>query len=422
MEYIRVRKSGKLKGEVVIEGAKNAALPILAATILTKEEIIISGVPLLKDVEIMIEVIEALGGKVEKLDEKTLKINNKNITKYETPYELMDKMRASFFVMGPLLARMGKTYTKLPGGCSIGARPVDLHLKGFKALGAKISEDSLVIGAEVKDRLKGNYVYLDFPSVGATENIMMAATLAEGETIIDNAAMEPEIVDLANMLTKMGAKIRGVGTQTITIEGVSELKGAEHTIIPDRIEAGTYMVAAAITKGDVLIKNVVSSHIRPIIAKLREMGCTVDVNDDEDMVRVIGTENLKATHIKTLPYPGFPTDAQSQFMTLMTICEGESHVEETVFENRFMHVDELRKMSALILTEGKEARILGVPSLKGAKVKATDLRAGASCILAGLVAEGETYIYDIYHIYRGYYDVIQKFKNLGADIEIIKED
>lgn len=421
MEYIRVRKSGPLKGEVVIEGAKNTALPILAATLLTKEETIISGVPPLKDVEIMIEVLKSLGATVEYLDEKKIKIRNENLARYETPYELMDKMRASFLVMGPLLARLGKTITNLPGGCNIGARPVDLHLKGFKSLGAEISEDVNAIGARVEGRLKGGYVYLDFPSVGATENIMMAAVLADGETVIDNAAMEPEITDLANFLTKMGAKIKGPGTQTITIEGVRELKGTSHTIIPDRIEASTYMVAAAITKGDVIVKNVLASHVRPVIAKLREMGCTVEVDDDADMVRVIGTENLKATHIRTLPYPGFPTDAQSQFMTLMTICQGESSVEETVFENRFMHVEELQKMSALIVTEGNEAKIMGVPKLKGAKVKATDLRAGASCILAGLVAEGETLIYDTYHIYRGYYDVIRKFRELGADIEVVQE-
>ncbi|MGF0040047.1 UDP-N-acetylglucosamine 1-carboxyvinyltransferase [Peptoniphilaceae bacterium SGI.131] len=421
MEYIRVRPNGPLRGEVWIDGAKNTALPILAATLLTKEETIIREVPMLKDVEIMLEVLESLGAKVEHLGEKSLRIKNDKLVKYETPYELMDKMRASFLVMGPLLARLGKTLTNLPGGCNIGARPVDLHLKGFRALGAKISEDLNAIGATADGGLKGDYVYLDFPSVGATENILMASVLAEGTTIIDNAALEPEITDLANFLTKMGAKIRGAGTKTITIEGVKELKGADHVIIPDRIEASTYMVAAAITGGDVLVRNVVPSHIRPVIAKLREMGCTIEEDEDAESIRVIGKDRLKATNIRTLPYPGFPTDAQSQFMTLMTLCEGESLVEETVFENRFMHVDELNKMKALIVTDGNEAKIMGVPGLKGAKVKATDLRAGASCILAGLVAEGETLVYDIYHIYRGYYDVIDKFKGLGADIELIKE-
>ncbi len=421
MEYLRVRKSPPLKGEVEIDGAKNAALPILAATLLCEEETILYDVPPLKDVQIMVEVLKTLGAEVEYIDEKTLKIKVEEIATHETPYELMNKMRASFLVMGPLLSRVGKTKTTMPGGCNIGARPVDLHLKGFKALGAKLADDYNEIGADVEGKLKGNNIYLDFPSVGATENIMMAAVLAEGETIIENAAKEPEIIDLANFLSKMGAKIRGTGTSTIVIEGVERLHGAKHNIIPDRIEAATFMVAAAMTGGDILIKKVIASHIRPVIAKLLEMGCEVIENEDEDEIRVIGRERLKATNIKTLPYPGFPTDAQSQFMTLMTICEGESKVEETVFENRFMHVEELQKMSALIITEGNEAKVMGVPSLKGAQVRATDLRAGASLILAGLVAEGETEIYETYHIYRGYHDVVNKFKKIGADIELIEE-
>jgi len=421
MEFIRVKKSQPLKGEVYIDGAKNTALPILAASLLTNEETILSGIPPLKDIEIMIQVLESLGAKTEQLDEKSIKIHIPEITTTTTPFELMNKMRASFLVMGPLLAREGNAINGLPGGCQIGERPIDLHLKGFRALGAQIDEKVDRIEVEVDGRLKGKKIYLDFPSVGATENIMMAAVLAEGETLIENAAKEPEIVDLSNFLSKMGAKIRGAGTSTITIEGVEKLKGVEHTIIPDRIEASTYMVAAAITKGDVLIKNVIGSHIRPVIAKLIEMGVEVIEDPDEDEIRVRVNGELVGTNVRTLPYPGFPTDVQSQIMTLMTVAKGESLVEETVFENRFMHVEELRKMNALIVTDGNEARIMGVPGLVGAEVKATDLRAGASMILAGLIASGQTDIYDIYHIKRGYHDIIGKFKALGADIEIIEE-
>lgn len=421
MEFIRVKKSQPLKGEVYIDGAKNTALPILAASLLTDEETILSGIPPLKDIEIMVQVLESLGAKTEQLDEKSIKIHIPKITTTLTPFELMNKMRASFLVMGPLLAREGAAINGLPGGCQIGERPIDLHLKGFRALGAHIDEKIDRIEVEVDGKLQGKKIYLDFPSVGATENIMMAAVLAEGETLIENAAKEPEIVDLSNFLSKMGAKIRGAGTSTITIEGVEKLKGVEHTIIPDRIEASTYMVAAAITKGDVLIKNVIGSHIRPVIAKLIEMGVDVIEDPDEDEIRVKVNGDLIGTNVRTLPYPGFPTDVQSQIMTLMTVAKGESLVEETVFENRFMHVEELRKMNALIVTDGNEARIMGVPGLIGAEVKATDLRAGASMILAGLIASGQTDIYDIYHIKRGYHDIIGKFKALGADIELIEE-
>lgn len=422
MKIIRVRKSGPLKGEVEINGAKNAALPILAASLLNPNETIIADVPPLKDVMIMVEVLESLGAKVEYLDETTLKINAKEIKTTTTPFELMNKMRASFVVMGPLLSRMGKAINGMPGGCQIGDRPIDLHLKGFRALGAKVQEKIDRTEVESDGKLKGGKIYLDFPSVGATQNIMMAAVLAEGETVIENAAKEPEIVDLSNFLTKMGAVIRGAGTSTIIIEGVDQLKPCEHRIIPDRIEASTYMVAAAMTKGDVLVKNVIASHIRPIIAKLQEMGCEVIEDPDEDEIRVRSKGDLVATNIRTLPYPGFPTDVQAQMMTLMTIAKGESIVEETVFENRFMHVDELRKMHALIVTEGNEARIMGVPNLVGAQVKATDLRAGASLLIAGLVAEGQTDVYDIYHIERGYHDVVGKFRALGADMELVTID
>jgi len=413
MNKFLVEKSPPLRGNVRISGAKNSALPILAASLLGTEDIILEDVPQLKDVEVMCEVLSSLGAKVEFLDKGVIKINSKNVNSYETPYELMSKMRASFLVMGPLLTRLGKTKTSLPGGCAIGTRPIDLHLKGFRALGAEIDVDHGYIGAYA-DKLVGDRIYLDFPSVGATENIMMAAVMAEGETIIDNAAMEPEIVDLANFLNKLGAQIKGVGTSTIRIKGVKELGGATHSIIPDRIEAGTFMVAAAITKGDVIVENVITSHIKPIIAKLREAGC--EVWEEEDKVRVVGTDNLKAVDIKTLPYPGFPTDMQAQFMALMSVAQGTSVIIETVFENRFMHVDELKRMGADIKIDGRSAIVQGVSELMSAPVKATDLRAGAALILAGLKADGVTEISDIHHIDRGYENIEQKFAQLGAKI------
>lgn len=408
-----VEKSPPLKGNVRISGAKNSALPILAASLLGTEDIILEDVPKLKDVELMCEVLSSLGAEVENFGEGTIKINSANVNKFETNYELMSKMRASFLVMGPLLTRLGKTKNSLPGGCAIGTRPIDLHLKGFRALGASIDADHGNISAYA-EKLVGDKIYLDFPSVGATENIMMAATLAEGETIIDNAAMEPEIVDLSNFLNKLGADIKGAGTSTIRIKGVSKLGGAKHQIIPDRIEAGTFMVAAAITKGDIVVENVISNHIKPVIAKLKEAGCTVIENGDS--IRVIGTENPKAIDIKTLPYPGFPTDMQAQFMTFMTLCGGTSVAIETVFENRFMHVDELKRMGADIKIDGRSAIIQGIDNLTSAPVKASDLRAGAALVLAGLVAEGVTEIDNVYHIDRGYDGIEAKFTALGAKI------
>lgn len=418
---ILVINGGKpLEGEVCISGAKNSALPILAACVLGTEEIILDAVPKLKDVEIMIDVLRHLGSKVEYIDEETVRIDSSNINTCETPFELMDKMRASFVVMGPLLSRFKKAYTKAPGGCNIGARPIDLHLKGFQALGAESMVNDDEISITTDGELFGNEIYLDFPSVGATQNIMMAATLAKGETTIENAAKEPEIVDLASFLSKMGAKIKGAGTSTIVIEGVEKLTGARHTIIPDRIEAASYMIAAVMTKGDVTIKNVIGSHIRPIIAKLIEMGASVDEYEDEDIIRVSTNHRLKPTNVQTLPYPGFPTDAQAQFMALMTVCDGESRIQETVFENRFMHVEQLNKMGAAIATSGNRATVVGVDRLHGASVKATDLRAGAALVMAGLTAKGETRVSDIYHIDRGYSDLEGKFRKLGADIKRVK--
>ncbi|NMB27315.1 MAG: UDP-N-acetylglucosamine 1-carboxyvinyltransferase [Tissierellia bacterium] len=413
LDKIMVEKSPPLRGNIRVSGAKNSALPILAASLLGTEDIILEDVPNLKDVDVMCEVLSLLGAKVEFLDEGIIKINSANIDNYETSYELMNKARASFLVMGPLLTRIGKTKTSLPGGCAIGTRPIDLHLKGFRAMGAEIDVDHGNIGAYA-NKLVGDRIYLDFPSVGATENIMMAAVMAEGETILDNAAMEPEIVDLANFLNKLGADVKGAGTSCIRIRGVKELGGATHSIIPDRIEAGTFMVAAAITKGDILVENVITSHIKPVIAKLREVGC--EVYENGDRVRVIGTQNLKATDIKTLPYPGFPTDMQAQFMALMSVSEGTSVVIETVFENRFMHVDELKRMGANIKIDGRSAIIQGVDSLMSAPVRATDLRAGAALVLVGLVADGITEIRDVYHIDRGYESIEEKFASLGAKI------
>lgn len=420
MPKILVKKSGPLEGTVKIDGAKNAALPIIAASLLGTEPIILEDVPNLVDVKIILKVLESLGAKVEFLSENRVSIDSSHINSFVTDRDLMKKMRASFLVMGPLLARFGRAEAFLPGGCAIGSRPIDLHLKGFKILGALIDEEPDKISARC-EKLYGDTIYLDFPSVGATQNIMMAATLAKGETIIENAAKEPEIVDLGNFLNKMGAKITGAGTSTIRIVGVEKLKGTVHTIIPDRIEASTFMIAAAITGGKVVVQNCISSHIKPVIAKLKETGAYVVVNEDEDSIFVKGADKIKGTDIKTLPYPGFPTDVQAQFMAYLCVCEDQAKVTETVFENRFMHVEELNKMGAIIATSGKEARIAGVRQLVGAEVKATDLRAGAALVLAGLVADGTTTIGNIYHIDRGYNDFVGKMKSLGANIERIED-
>ena len=421
MEKLIVKGGNRLVGAVKTSGAKNAVLPIIAASILGTTPSHLDEVPMLEDVHTISEVLKCLGLSVECSPEKNvLDIDSTEITSYEAPYELVRTMRASFLVMGPLLARIGKARISMPGGCAIGARPIDIHLKGFEALGVKIEQGHGYIEASAPEGLKGTSIYFDFPSVGATENIMMAASLAEGTTMLENAAEEPEIVDLANYLNKMGAKIRGAGTDTIRIEGVDKLHGADYTIIPDRIEAGTYMIAAAMTGGDVVVENVLPEHQKPLIAKLREAGAVVE--EDIDKVRVIGKNPLKAVSIKTLPYPGFPTDMQAQMMAMMVIAEGRSKVTETVFENRFMHVVELNRMGAQISTEGRSAVIDGPCKLTGCDVRATDLRAGAAMILAGLVAEGTTRIGDLHHIDRGYENIVAKLKNLGADIERVDVD
>jgi UDP-N-acetylglucosamine 1-carboxyvinyltransferase len=421
LEKLIVKGGNRLVGAVKTSGAKNAVLPIIAASILGTTPSHLDEVPMLEDVHTISEVLKCLGLSVECSPEKNvLDIDSTEITSYEAPYELVRTMRASFLVMGPLLARIGKARISMPGGCAIGARPIDIHLKGFEALGVKIEQGHGYIEASAPEGLKGTSIYFDFPSVGATENIMMAASLAEGTTILENAAEEPEIVDLANYLNKMGAKIRGAGTDTIRIEGVEKLHGADYTIIPDRIEAGTYMIAAAMTGGDVVVENVLPEHQKPLIAKLREAGAVVE--EDIDKVRVIGKNPLKAVSIKTLPYPGFPTDMQAQMMAMMVIAEGRSKVTETVFENRFMHVVELNRMGAQISTEGRSAVIDGPCKLTGCDVRATDLRAGAAMILAGLVAEGTTRIGDLHHIDRGYENIVAKLKKLGADIERVDVD
>lgn len=417
MPRIRVRKSGALKGTIKIDGAKNAVLPIIAASLLVEGKCVLKSVPNLRDVHVISDLLRHLGAEVEYSD-GVLTIDSTNINTYEAPYDLVKKMRASFLVMGPLLARFNHTKISMPGGCAIGTRPIDLHLKGFKALGADITMDHGFVEARA-DKLVGSKLYLDFPSVGATQNIMMASVLAEGTTTIENAAEEPEIVDLANFLNEMGASVRGAGTNTIKIKGVKKLKGCEHTIIPDRIEASTYMVAAAMTKGDVVLENVIVDHLKPVVAKLTEAGA--QVIEGENSVRVIGPEVIKPIDIKTLPHPGFPTDVQAQFMAMLTVANGTGVVIETVFENRFMHVNEFNRMGANIKIDGRSAVVNGVDSLIGADVTATDLRAGAALILCGLIAEGVTNIGEIYHIQRGYVDIDKKFRALGGDVEIVEE-
>lgn len=428
MAKLIVENNGPLHGIVEISGAKNAVLPLMAATLLTDEKCSINGIPDLTDVFVMKDMLTSFGAKVKAEKDANgisrIDVQADEITNIRGSKELVSEMRASTMVMGPLLAKCGRCVMPLPGGCAIGSRPIDLHLKGFKALGATVienSDESVISLVTDAEGLKGDIIYLDFPSVGATENILMAATLARGTTVIENAAKEPEIVDLANLLNKMGAKIKGAGTDTIRITGVDKLHGAIHTVIPDRIETATFMLAAAITRGKILIKNAIPGHVRPIIAKLKE--CNVDVEIVDEGIYVNGAnKELVATDIKTLPYPGFPTDIQSPFMAFLTTVDGESKVKETVFENRFMHVNELNRMGAKISTRDREAFVHGNTKLVGAKVRATDLRAGAAMVLAGLVAEGVTEISEIYHIERGYENFTKKMKNLGAKIERVVEE
>lgn len=418
MTKIIVRGGQRLKGTVRVSGAKNAVLPILAASLLATEgDSVIYDVPLLDDVMTIQKVLASLGARLT-YNNETMRISAPAITSIEAPYELIRKMRASFLVMGPLLARVGKVRISLPGGCAIGTRPIDQHLKGFEAMGAEITLGHGFIEASTPTRLKGAKIYLDVASVGATENIMMAAALASGTTTIENAAKEPEIVDLANYINAMGGKVRGAGTGLIRIEGVDKLHGAAHNVIPDRVEAGTYMIAAAITGGDVFVEGAIADHLTPVISKLEEMGVEITESDNGIRVRAGGT--LKSVDVKTLPHPGFPTDMQSQMMALLLVSEGTSVVTETVFENRFMHVEEFQKMNAQIKVDGRTAIVSGGLPLKGAKVCATDLRAGAALICAGLRADGETEVSGLHHVDRGYVNITGKLASLGAIIERVE--
>ncbi|MDN7144561.1 UDP-N-acetylglucosamine 1-carboxyvinyltransferase [Liquorilactobacillus mali] len=421
MEKIIVHGGNRLVGSVEIEGAKNAVLPILAASLLAKEGTMqLDSVPVLSDVYMMNNVLRFLNVKVE-MDEinKTVSLDATSKLSYEAPFKYVSKMRASIVVIGPLLARLGHAKVAMPGGCAIGSRPIDLHLKGLEAMGAVVEHHDGYIEATTEG-LVGADIYLDFPSVGATENIMMAATLAKGTTVIENVAREPEIVDLANVLNKMGANVIGAGTERLKIVGVTELHGTDHTIVQDRIEAGTFMVAAAATNGNVLVKNAIAEHNRPLISKLEEMG--VSVTEENEGIRVIGTKHLKPVTVKTLPHPGFPTDMQPQISILQLLADGESVITETVFENRFMHFGELRRMNADVRIEGNSAILHGPAKLHGAEVAATDLRAAAALVLAGLVADGYTQVTHLKYLDRGYYHFHQKLAALGAEITRADEE
>lgn len=414
--------SNPLVGSVKIEGAKNAVLPLLAATILaTTGKTTLTNVPVLSDVFTMNNVVRGLNTKVTfEQEENRITVDATQPLSEEAPYKYVSKMRASIVVLGPILARNGHAKVSMPGGCTIGSRPIDLHLKGLEAMGAEIKQTAGFIEAKA-NRLHGAHIYMDFPSVGATQNIMMAATLADGVTVIENAAREPEIVDLAVLLNKMGAKVRGAGTETLTITGVEELMGTSHSVVQDRIEAGTFMVAGAMTGGNILIQDAIWEHNRPLIAKLLEMG--VSVTEENEGIRIRSDlGKLKAVNVKTLPHPGFPTDMQAQFTALMTVAKGESTMIETVFENRFQHLEEMRRMCLHSEIMRDTARIVGGQALQGTEVMSTDLRASAALILTGLVAEGETKVGQLTHLDRGYYQFHKKLANLGASIKRVKED
>lgn len=421
MDKIVIKGGNKLTGEVKVEGAKNAVLPILTASLLASDKPSkLVNVPALSDVETINNVLTTLNADVTyKKDENAVVVDATKTLNEEAPYEYVSKMRASILVMGPLLARLGHAIVALPGGCAIGSRPIEQHIKGFEALGAEIHLENGNIYANAKDGLKGTSIHLDFPSVGATQNIIMAASLAKGKTLIENAAKEPEIVDLANYINEMGGRITGAGTDTITINGVESLHGVEHAIIPDRIEAGTLLIAGAITRGDIFVRGAIKEHMASLVYKLEEMG--VELEYQEDGIRVRAEGDLQPVDIKTLPHPGFPTDMQSQMMALLLTANGHKVVTETVFENRFMHVAEFKRMNANINVEGRSAKLEGKSQLQGAQVKATDLRAAAALILAGLVAYGKTSVTELTHLDRGYVDLHGKLKQLGADIERIND-
>lgn len=418
MDAFLIRGGRHLKGRVKVRGAKNAVLPIMAASMLADGPCVVQNVPVLRDITTMSSVLRQMGVKVHDVGTGTLTIDGGGLSNHIAPYELVRTMRASILVMGPLLARLGKAKVALPGGCAIGLRPVDIHLKGIEALGAKIKMGRGYVQVSGK-RLSGAEVFLDYPSVGATENLLMAAVLARGKTVIENAAREPEVQDLTKFLRAMGANIEGEGSSRITIEGVKSLGSAEHQVIPDRIEAGTYLAAGVITKGKVTVDGVVEKHLEPAISKLREAGAEIEANGSS--LTISAPDGLRPLDIRTSPYPGFPTDMQAQFMALMAVTPGRSSITETVFENRFMQVAELNRMGADIRIEHNTAIVNGVTRLSGAEVMASDLRASAALVLAGLVARGETKVSRIYHIDRGYDQIERRLKALGADIERVKD-
>ena len=419
MEQYVIKGGNPLVGEVEIGGAKNAALGILAAAIMTDETVIIDNLPNVRDINVLLSAMEGIGAKIERLGEHKVKINGSLIHDLSVDYEYINKIRASYYLLGALLGKYKKAEVAFPGGCAIGTRPIELHLKGFRALGADVDIQHGLISATA-EHLVGNHIYLDKVSVGATINIMMAASMAEGKTIIENAAKEPHVVDVANFLNSMGANIRGAGTDVIRIVGVEKLHKTEYSIIPDQIEAGTFMFAAAATKGDVTVKNVIPKHLEATTAKLIEIGC--EVEEFDDAVRVVSSKPLHHTQVTTLPYPGFPTDMQPQMSVLLALAEGTSTVTESIFENRFKYVDELTRMGAQVKVESNIAIITGVEKYTGARVSAPDLRAGAALVIAGLAAEGITIVDDIYYIERGYEHFEEKLASLGAMIEKVSSE
>ena len=419
MEQYVIKGGNPLVGEVEIAGAKNAALAILAASIMTDETILIENMPNVRDTNVLLEAIQEIGATVERVSKSCVKVNGSTIQALSVDYEFIKKIRASYYRLGALLGKYKHAEVPLPGGCNIGSRPIDQHLKGFRALGASVEIRHGAIVTQA-DELKGSHIFLDVVSVGATINIMMAASLANGRTIIENAAREPHVVDVANFLNSMGANIKGAGTDVIRIKGVEKLHKTEYSIIPDQIEAGTFMFAAAATRGDVLVRNVIPKHLEATTAKLEEIGC--EVEEFDDAVRVMANRSLRRTHVKTLPYPGYPTDMQPQIAVTLAMAQGTSIVTESIFENRFKYVDELSRMGANIKVQGNTAIIDGVSSLAGARVCASDLRAGAALVIAGLAAEGITIIDDIVYIQRGYEDFEVKLRSLGAEIEKVSSE
>ncbi|MCR4793161.1 MAG: UDP-N-acetylglucosamine 1-carboxyvinyltransferase [Lachnospiraceae bacterium] len=417
-QYV-IKGGTPLVGEVEIGGAKNAALGILAGALLANETVEIENVPDLRDTNVMLDALRSIGAYVEKVDRHTVKVNGSTISTTLLDIDSIKKIRGSYYFAGALLGKYKNAEVALPGGCNIGSRPVDQHIKGFRALGAKVDIEHGCIVADA-EKLKGSHIYLDVVSVGATINVMLASVMAEGQTYIENAAKEPHVVDVANFLNSMGASIKGAGTDVIRIRGVEKLHGCHYSIIPDQIEAGTFMLAAAVTKGDVLVKNIIPKHLESITSKLLEIGCEVEESDDA--IRVVSSKPFRTTQVKTLPYPGFPTDMQPQIVVALGLAEGTSIVTESIFENRFKYVDELTRLGANIKVEGNTAVIEGVSRYTGANLTAPDLRAGAALVVAGLAANGFTSIDDIHYVERGYEDFPEKLRSLGADIEIVTDD